>query len=148
MIEISSWFRSNLLTLKYDKTHFLQFLTKKQKEMQQQIVTSNTVITNINSTKFLGLIVDSTLSWKHHVAELTPILNKACYIIRTLTFVRSPEVLRMVYFSYFHTILSYGIIFWGKSHHSINIFKIKKRIVRIMTKSNRRDTCHPLFKQL
>ena len=29
MIETSSWFRSNLLTLNYDKTHFLQFLTKK-----------------------------------------------------------------------------------------------------------------------
>jgi len=33
MIEISSWFQSNLLTLNYDKTHFLQFLTKKQNEL-------------------------------------------------------------------------------------------------------------------
>jgi len=30
MTEISNWFRSNLLTLNYDKTDFLQFLTKKQ----------------------------------------------------------------------------------------------------------------------
>jgi len=29
MIEISNWFRRNLLTLNYDKTYFLQFLTKK-----------------------------------------------------------------------------------------------------------------------
>jgi hypothetical protein len=34
MIEISSLFRSNLLTLNYDKTHFLQFVTNKQNEMQ------------------------------------------------------------------------------------------------------------------
>jgi len=54
----------------------------------------------------------------------------------------------MVYFSCFHSIMSYGIIFWGNSHHSINIFKIKKRIIRIMTNSNRRDTCCPLFNQL
>jgi hypothetical protein len=116
--------------------------------MQQQIVTSNSIITNINTTKFLGLIIDSTLSWKDHVAELTSKLNKACYVIRTLTFLRSPEVLRMAYFSYFNSIMSYGIIFWGNSHHSINTFKIQKRIIRIMTNSNRRDTCHPLFKQL
>jgi hypothetical protein len=147
MIEISSWFRSNLLTLNYDKTHFLQFLTKKQNEMQQQIVTSNSIITNINSTKFPGLIIDSTLSWKDHVAELTPKLNKACYIIRTLTFLRSPEVLRMVYFFYFLCIMLYGIIFWGNSHHSIDIFKIQKRIVQIMTNSSRHDICHPLFEQ-
>jgi hypothetical protein len=77
MIEISNWLRSNLLTLNYDKTYFLQFLTKKQDEMQQQIVISNSIITNINSTKFLGLIIDSTLSWKDHITELTLKLNKA-----------------------------------------------------------------------
>jgi len=95
------------------------------------------LITNINCTKFLGLIIDSTLSWKDHVREITPKLNKAFYVIRTLTFLRSPEVLRMVYFSYFHFIMLYGIIFWGNSHHSVNIFKIQKRIIRIITNSNR-----------
>ena len=53
----------------------------------------------------------------------------------------------MVYVSYFHSIMSYGIIFWGNSHHSVKIFKIKKRIIRIITNSNRYDTCRPLFKQ-
>ena len=54
--------------------------------MQQQIVTSNSVITNIYCTKFLGLMIDSTLSWKDHIIEITPKLNKAGYVIRTLTF--------------------------------------------------------------
>jgi len=44
--------------------------------------------------------------------------------------------------------MSYGIIFWGNSHHSINIFKIQKRITRTMRNSNTRDTCRPLFNQL
>jgi hypothetical protein len=116
--------------------------------MQQQIATSNSVITNINCTKFLGLMIDSTLSWKDHITETTPKLNKACYVIITLTFLRSSELLRMVYFSYFHSIMLYGIIFWSNSHHSINIFKIQKRIIRIITNSNRFHTCRPLFKQL
>ena len=89
MIEISNWFQCNRLKLNYDKTHFLQFLTKKKSEMQQQIVTSNSVITNINCTKFLGLIIDSTLSWKDHVTEITCKMNKAYYVIRTLTFLRT-----------------------------------------------------------
>jgi len=62
MIEISSLFRSNLLTLNYDKTRFLQFLTKKQNEMQQQVVMSNSIITNTNSTKLLGLIIGKITS--------------------------------------------------------------------------------------
>ena len=31
MTEITNWFQSNLLTMNYNKTHFMQFLTKKFK---------------------------------------------------------------------------------------------------------------------
>jgi hypothetical protein len=43
------------------------------------------------------------------------------------------DVLRTIYFSNVHSVISYGIIFWGNSHFSINIFKIQKRIIRIIT---------------
>ena len=84
LIETISWFQSNLLTLNCDKTHFLQFLTKKHNEIKMQIISSSTIITNINSTKFLGLIIDSTLSWKDRITRLTSKLNKACYAIRAI----------------------------------------------------------------
>jgi hypothetical protein len=57
----------------------------------------------------------------------------------------SHESLRMIYCSYFHTVMSYGIIFWGNSTHSINIFKLQKRIIRIITNSRNRDSCRHLF---
>jgi hypothetical protein len=44
--------------------------------------------------------------------------------------------------------MSYGIIFWGNSAHSINIFKLQKRIVRIITNSGNRDSCRHLFTKL
>jgi hypothetical protein len=50
MTEITDWFQSNLLTLNYNKTTFLQFLTKKNKEIKTQIIASNSITTNINST--------------------------------------------------------------------------------------------------
>jgi hypothetical protein len=75
MTELINWFQSNLLTLNFNKTHFLLFLTKKQKEIKIQIIASNSVITNINSTKFLCLIIDSTLSWNDQIVELTSKLN-------------------------------------------------------------------------
>jgi len=65
-IELSNWFWSNLLTLNYDKTYFLQFLTKKRNEMQQQVAISNSLITNINSTKFIGLKIDTVLERSRH----------------------------------------------------------------------------------
>ena len=59
----------------------------------------------------------------------------------------SQNMLRKIYFSYVHSVMSYGIIFWGNSHHSINIFKSQKRIIQIMTDTEKCDTCHPLFKK-
>jgi hypothetical protein len=57
------------------------------------------------------------------------------------------STLKMIYYSYVHSIMTYGIIFWGNSPHSTHIFKIQKRIIRIMTKSRRRDSCRHLFKR-
>jgi hypothetical protein len=44
--------------------------------------------------------------------------------------------------------MSYGITFWGNSTHNNQIFKIQKRIIRVITKAGNRDTCRPLFKSL
>jgi len=57
-------------------------------------------------------------------------------------------IVRTTYFSYFHSILSYGIIFWGNSAYSSNIFKIQKRIIRIFMNARYRDSCCQLFKNL
>jgi len=60
----------------------------------------------------------------------------------------SLDVLQMIYFSYVHSVMSYGIIFGGNSHHSDSTFKIQKRIIRIITNIGRCDSCHQLYKQL
>jgi len=60
----------------------------------------------------------------------------------------SLDVLKMIYFSYVHSVMSHGIIFWGNSHYIDSIFKIQKRIIRIVTNTGRHDSCHQLYKQL
>jgi hypothetical protein len=44
--------------------------------------------------------------------------------------------------------MSYGIIFWGNSARSISIFKLQKRIIRIITNSRNRDSRRHLFMKL
>ena len=144
MTETIHWFQSNLLTLNCDKTHFLQFLTKKHNEIKMQIISSNTIITNINSTKFLGLIIDRTLSWKDHITGLTSKLSKACYAMWVIKPFMSLNVMKMIYYSCVHSVISYGLTFWSNSHVSDSIFKIQKRIIRVITNSGRRDLCRDL----
>ena len=54
----------------------------------------------------------------------------------------------MVYFSYFHSIMTYGIIFWGTSRHSNIIFRLQKRAIRIITGIRSRDSCREQFRML
>ena len=82
-----------------------------------------------------------------HVLVIQINVNKACYAIRSIKPFLSVDILRMIYFSYVHSVMSYGI-FWGNSHPSNSIFKIEKRIIRININTGSHDSCHQLFKQL
>jgi hypothetical protein len=37
-----------------------------------------------------------------------------------------------IYYALFPLVMIYGIIFWGNSTHSLKIFKIQKRAIRII----------------
>jgi hypothetical protein len=75
-------------------------------------------------------------------------MSSAGYAIRALSLIMSQKSLLMTYYAYAHSIMSYGIIFWGISTHSNQILKIQKRIVRIITKARNKDSCRPLFRSL
>jgi len=139
---------NNLLTVNYNKTYFQQFFTKKQKEVPVQIVTANSLLISSNSTKFLGLMIDSMLTWEEHIMDLSNKLNKACFAIRAMKTLLTWKSQKMVYYSYFHSVMSYGIIFWGTSPYSNNILRIQKRIIRIITNSSKHESCRQLYKQL
>ena len=62
-------------------------------------------IATSRSLKFLGLTTDTTVTWKHHISELTTRLNKACYTIRSIRLFMSLDVLKSIYFSYAHSII-------------------------------------------
>jgi hypothetical protein len=44
--------------------------------------------------------------------------------------------------------MTYGLIFWGKSPQSICIFRLQKRVIRIIRNSRKRDSCRNVFKKL
>ena len=100
------------------------------------------------NAKFLGLVIANSLSRKDHIIQLTSELCKACYVLRCIRLFVSWDTLKSVYYSYFHPLISYGIIFWGNSSNSLHVFLFQKRAVRIITGLRPRDSCRGLFKKL
>jgi hypothetical protein len=58
------------------------------------------------------------------------------------------DILKMVYHSNFHSVITYKIIFWGNSSHSNSVFKLQKRIIKIIMGVGIKDSCRKLFKML
>ena len=51
----------------------------------------------------------------------------------------------MIYYCYFHSVMTYGLLFWGHLSDSIKIFRLHKKIIRIMTDCRNSDSRRKLF---
>ena len=145
--DIIVWCKKNYLTLNLNKTQFIQFYTNHHKNLAIRVEIADTVIPT-NNVKFLGLILENGLSWKAYNSELTIKLNKACYDIRAVKSLLSIKVITAIYFAYFHSVLSYGLVFWGNSPIAKKIFKLQKRVIHIIANKSQLDSRRYLFKYL
>ena len=90
--------------------------------------------------------MNNTFSWNNHIDVLVKKLSKACYIIKNAkTYISAPS-LQMMY-AFFHSVMSYGIVFWGNSWHSSIIFRLQKKVIRIMEGCGNRASCRSSFKK-
>jgi hypothetical protein len=55
-----------------DKTHFIQFATKNSSSVDFNIMHGNKKIDDVYNTKFLGLTLDNTFSWRTHIDTIIP----------------------------------------------------------------------------
>ena len=77
--------------------------------------------------KISWVTMNNTLSWNNHIGSIMKKLSKASYIIRNAKAYMSVSLIKEIYFALFHSVMSYGIIFWGNSSHIYIIFRIQKR---------------------
>jgi len=72
-------------------------------------------------------MVDNTLSWKGHIDKIVPRLIQACYISRVVKPFLMQDVLKMIYFAYFRSVMTYGLLFWANSSHNMEVFRLKRK---------------------
>jgi hypothetical protein len=75
-------------------------------------------------------MIDNTLTWESHIEMIIPKLSVVCFAVTAITAFVGLDTLKMVYHFYFHSLINYGVTFWGNSSYSNRIFKLQKRIIR------------------
>jgi hypothetical protein len=124
-----------------------KFLSYKAPIYPLYLIDTDQTLSETDTIKFLGLHLDSHLSWKSLTNVLVRKLSSVCYVMRKLSNILNIVTSRIVYFAYFQSLVNYGIIFWGSSSTMHNIFLMQKRIIRIMLGLGPRSSCRGAFRK-
>ena len=100
------------------------------------------------SVKYLGVKIDTNLSWKYHVNDLSVKLNRANALLFKMRKYVSCKILRSIYFAIFDSYLSYCCLVWAQNCSTIQrIVILQKKAIRIINFQPRNSHTSHLFKQ-
>jgi hypothetical protein len=108
---VNKWFKVNLLSINVNKAHYIQFKTKNKPQSNIHIACKDNLITSQSNIKFHGIYINDSINWSCHIEYIIPKLSSACYVTRSITPFMSLDTLRIIYYSYFNTRISYGLPF-------------------------------------
>ena len=104
--KVKKWLDANRLSLNIDKTNFVIFHPPRVKIPEPVIVKfGRKKIQCENSVKFLGILFDSNLSWKHHINELSKKLSRTLGLFYKIRHYVPLELLKQLYYSLFYSCL-------------------------------------------
>lgn len=142
---IIPWFGKNGLSLNANKTLIVPFSLKITKEIIETLskIKLHTHSCKANAcscpkinlaleAKYLGILLDSSLSWRGHVNMVVRELRKITYSITELKNYLKIDNLRLVYISLFQSVLSYGLSVFGGAGSSIltPLVRAQRRIIK------------------
>ena len=145
------WLCANRLSLNVSKTEFIVFRPPKKTLSNRIVLTLNrTKIYESTKIKYLGLILDARLSWKDHICELAKKLSRSVGMLYKSRDFCPTSILKSLYYSIFHSHLSYGLPVWGYAHNDYikKIINLQKKAVRAITFSKYREKSSPILKKL
>ena len=97
--------------------------------------------------KFLGIYLDSNLSWVNHVNNICLKLSKTIGVLYRISSYVPCNIMKTLYDSLIYSQISYCNIVWGNTYPTYlnRIYVLQKKALRIITNSNYRAPTDRLF---
>ena len=128
--KISYWFMINKLSLNINKTHYIIFCSKNMRATNSlPIKIDNIQVQQVYSTKFLGVIINQSLTWTNHISLINQKVAKNIGIIKRIRSKLPDTVLTNLYFTLVHPYLDYCNIVWGVCRSTVfnKLFLLQKK---------------------
>jgi len=99
---------------------------------------------------YLDIVIDNIRSWKQQITILCGKLSQACGAVCKIRHFADMKILRLIYFSLFHTHFQYCPIDWGLAYKTVirPVQVLQHQILKYMTFSNRTSSANNIFKLL
>ena len=150
-IKVVDWLKLNKLSLNLKKTHFVLFHKKRDKvRLSEELYINNVKINRVDKTKFLGVIIDETLSFQSHVSLIKGKISRGIGLLYKCRPCVTEETMRTLYNTFIYPHFTYCIEVWGNiySTHLDELVKAQKRAVRAIVGARRFEHSAPILKKL
>ena len=136
---IREWLCCNKLSLNVSKTHYMIFTPRNKTMHDIDLKLHGVNVERVYATKFLGVIIDSKLTWKPHVEYICKKLSKCAGSLHRSSLI--------THYTFAYPYFIYCNHVWGNNYAWTleNIKIIQKRLVRTITCSPYRAHTEPLF---
>ena len=147
---VFQWLLSNKLSLNVKKSNFVIFRPVRKKPPRKiNLEINSDSIEELESTKYLGVILDQNLNWKKHISHVSTKLSKYVGLLYKLRHFVPKSTLSSLYNAFIMPHINYGLINWSSATKT-NLAPIKrclKRAVRAINFAKFQDHSLPLFKK-
>lgn len=103
-----------------------------------------------NEANYLGIIIDSKLTWTSHVDQLVKKISSSTYVIRRIKNISNSDTAKTAYYSLIESHLRYGVVIWGNSSH-FNLERVlvaQKKAIRALAGLKPLESCRNAFYEL
>ena len=149
-LSLFDWLCANRLSLNVGKTEFILFQPPKAKLKNRIVLKLNRIkIFASYKIKYLGVILDHKLTWKHHINELSKNLSRAVGMLYKIREFCPTSTLGSLYFSIFNSHLSFGLPVWGNADRILldRLINLQKKAIRAISFADFNAHSSPLFKK-
>lgn len=117
---ISNWFSSNLLTLNISKCNFVIFGNSRRLKLVNDVSlkVNSTAIDRSDSFKYLGVVINQTMSWSEHIDTISTKINQRIGMIKRIRHLLSLHAKLTLYNCLIIPLFDYGVTVWGDKNNN------------------------------
>ena len=156
--KLNLWLNVNRLSLNIDKTNYIIFHHyNKPTKKRITIKINNKAINEKKFIKYLGVLIDSTLSWKYQITNISKKISRSIGIMYKLRPFLPLNAMKNVYYSLIYSHIIYVIEVWGSAFNTDleKILILQKKALRLLTYNDTFPNtpgplcpCNPIFCKL